>query len=516
METYLLPLYGALVVAVLCSAAVPWLRRLYRRRFGGPDAHAATPTGGDTGPRSDLDAGPFATPRQVCIAGTVLAAVVLLSHTPVLTTRGGQWARSLRLLDLGLMPFLSANSLVAMVAILVPWLRCRATSPRMPDRDCLTVYALTVGLALYRAIVVSGYEEQMLVDGMGPSLTAWLPAWAWLFAGGLLCLGLALLVNRVCGGHGFSVVLLATAIAASGTGLAAALRALRDQAGGPGVRAGAFLLPIVPSVLFGLTAAGLLGERAAVLRQREGQGTVRLPVPVALTGWEPLFFASALIHAPLALPWVRQSAFREHFAYGAPAFLALQAVAVALPMYVYALILLPPGGFRDRLAQFGLVPMAVCRGQEPQRVSFSRVLWSAQWPWLVVLLASAWSPHMLMHGLGVPSALAHGAGYLAAPVAALAVALLVQYHVRRRGWQPVFRHREMCEILVVRALLAERGIAAEITWRESYGALAGLFIGPLATKLLYVPPELSVEAAGIVEEYQFTPPLQPGADPRPP
>jgi preprotein translocase subunit SecY len=518
MPTNPLPLYGLLVTAVLCAAAAPWLRRLYRRRFehAEPGAPALAPAVAPVA--CDREPGPFATPGQVCFAGAAVVIVALLRLVPIAGMSRGMPLWTLRLLDLGLMPFVSANSLVVMVAILVPWLRRRATSPRGLDRGTAAVYALTAGLMLYQTVVLTGHFEYYRPDLVPTACLSFLPAWLWLVAGAMLCLGLALAIKRVCGGHGFSLVLAAVCIAGSGPNLTGAISALRTEAGAPGFGLGAFLLPIVPLALFTLVTAGLLGERTIVLRQRDGQHTFRLPVPMALAGNMPLFLGSNWLYLMLDLlrPLLGQpAALNKHLQYGAPASMALQAASTVLFVYVYALIILPPSGFRERLARFGLVPVATRDGHEPERLAFSRRLWTLQWPWLAVLLLSAWTPQVLRGGLGVPAALASGFVPLVIPLAALTAAFMVQRNVRRRGWQPVFRHRELYEILTARALLAERGIPAEIVWQEAYGALTGMFVGPLAGKSLCVPGDRYVEAAGIVEEYQCG--LKPdGGEPRAP
>lgn len=501
MPNRLLPLYGLIVTGVLCSAATPWLRRLYRQRFGEPSAGPAPVAPPEALPVCGTDAGPFATTGQVCFAGLVMLAVALLDRIPIATLPMGVPGKAVTLLELGLMPFLSANALTLMLAILMPPLRRRAADPGIVDWGNLMVYALTVAIALYQAVLFSRLGYAVRPAGTAGA-TVHVPVGVWLFIGAMLCVALALTVNRVCGGHGFSLVLLALSVCGSGTRLASIVGELRPEADLPGIRLGAFLLPLVPVVLFGLVTAGLLWERALALRQASGDGCVRLAVPVAMTGNEPLSLAGCCLYPLLAMPWIRQTAIAKHLSYGTPAHMALLGAFVALFVCLYALVLLPPRGFRTRLAAFGLAPEAAGSAPDPTRRAFASSLWAVQWPWLCILLLCAWLPQILMGFLSVPAALSSSLEHVAITLAALAAASLTQRAVRRRGWQRVFRHRELSEVLAVRAVLAARGISSEVAWREAYGLLTGMFVGPLADKVLYVPVDRAVEAAGIVEEVQ--------------
>lgn len=534
MSNNLLPLYGLIVTVLLCSAATPWLRRLYRQRFGEPEAGPAAAPPPESLPECGTDAGPFATTGQVCFAGLVMAAVTLLDRIPVATVPVGVSGKVVTLLELGLMPFLSANVLTHMVAILMPPLRRRAAAPGAVDWGSLMVYCLTVAIALYQSVLFSRLGDDVRPAGTAGTAVH-VSIGVWLFIGAMLCVALTLLVNRVCGGHGFSLVLLALFVCGSGTRLAAIGGELRPEADLPGIRLGAFLLPLVPVVLFGLVAVGLLWERTLTLRRAPGDGCVRLAVPVAMTGNEPLSLAGCCLYPLLALPWLRQAAIAKHLSYGTPAHMALLGAFVALFVCLYALVLLPPRGFRTRLAAFGLAPVPAGSAPEPtSRASPSvvsgngleqwggsagaslsrtppfkgrtghhtRSLWAIQWPWLCILLLCAWLPQILMGFLSVPAALSSSLEHVAIILAALTAASLTQRAVRHRGWQRVFRHRELSEVLAVRAGLAARGIPSEVTWREAYGQLTGMFVGPLADKALYVPADCAVEAAGSIEEVQ--------------
>lgn len=501
MPNTLLPLYGLIVTLLLCSAATPRLRRLYRRRFGEPRAGPAPVASPDVLAACGIDAGPFATTGQVCFAGLVMVAVALLDRIPVATLPMGVSGKAVTLLELGLMPFLSANALALMVAILMPPLRRRAAGPGAVDWGSAMVYCLTVAIALYQSVLFSRLGHDVRPAGMAGT-TVHVSVGLWLFLGAMLCVALVLLVNRVCGGHGFSLVLLALFACGSGTRLATIIGELHPEADLPGIRLGAFLLPVGPVVLFGLVVVGLLWERALTLRQTSGDACVRLPVPVAMTGNEPLSLAGCCLYPLLALPWLRQAAIARHLSYGTPAHMALLGAFVALFVALYALVLLPPRGFRARLAAFGLAPEAAGSAPEPTSRAFTRSLWAVQWPWLCILLLWAWLPQILMGFLSVPAALSSSLGHVVIALAALTAASLTQRAVRRRGWRSVFRHRELSEVLVVRAMLAARGIPSEVTWREAYGQLTGMFVGPLADKVLYVPPDRAVEAAAIIEELQ--------------
>lgn len=395
---------------------------------------------------------------------------------------------SIRPFGQGLSCFKSANFLLAMSVVLIPFVRWRCGSQKGRRGAWFAVCAITVAVSLSQSVSIRAYlahTHQPETGAMTGILTVAV------FIACVLALILAgSALSRLWNGNGFTIVI--------------ATMALLGLAGAP-ARVGAIIMDDVtfpwkqsllwiPSafvLMFLACVWGLLQVHTLEIRDRRDDGTtIRLAIPCALTGRFSVVFAGALASALHLL--ARTTGWQSRWtAYGGGGYAAILSILICLCAVAYGIVLLPSGRFRSRLAADGL----------ELRAPFPS--WALHAPWVAVLLVLYGAVPVLLSAVEIPMGLLLWVRSTLLLAAFLLLAGVTQTALRRRGWQVVFEHPEFTEIIAVQAVLARHGMGSAVTWREPYGALSGMFVGPLADKRVSVSPENTVEAEGLLEEYRL-------------
>ena len=388
----------------------------------------------------------------------------------------------------GLASFKSANFLLAMVVILFPLLRWRSGSLKGRWGASIAVYAATFAICLIQSITIKAYLVEMSQAEVG-AMVGVLTAAVFLLDALILILS-ALALRRLWDGNGFTVVVATMAGLQAISRIRVSFASIIQEGVALPHEHAPLWVPSLIVLMFLVCAWGWLQVHPLELRDRRGgDTTVRLSIPCALTGQFPIAFAVSLAMGLSML--LRLVGWQSRYmAYGHPVYVVILSALICLCAFAYGIVLLPPGRLKARLAasDLELIP--------------SSLPWALHAPWVAVLVVLYGVLPLLNTAMDLPLVQVIALRSVLLLGALLTLACVRKITLSRRGWQVVFEHPEFTEIIAVRALLARGGMASVVTWREPFGALSGMFVGPLADKRVSVAPENAAEAAGLIEEYQ--------------
>ncbi len=405
---------------------------------------------------------------------------------------------------LGIMPFLSATTLMVLAGLLVPpFRRLAAANPAARHRVWYGVAVITVFVTCIQA----WFFSQALLSPTPLGFPAWTPVVKWspvqFGISTMVCLTLGTLILVLCTrwigrygtGHGVVLYLLVDILSR----LPDMARQIPHAVRFSGASHSSLLFcAITAAATFAFAFVCLRLSRRVSLKTEDGEAIV-VDIPLSFCGLLPYLYAMGM--AAYAAQWLGlwNPVFRS-----VPPRFAMGAVIVVPLTVLYSRFLFRSRLGVKRLTVNGNAIDKSAAGRELRRASVQCALL-----WGIAALVCKQMPAAMADGFGIPYLLS-GLPYF---VASAAVLGLIQFVSRYgEGLKVVYTHSEPLEMICARAHLARNGIQADIHDDDVYGPLHGHFIGPLATRRLLVSPEDYARAANLLEEYNMCKAILPRGD----
>lgn len=409
---------------------------------------------------------------------------------------------SMSIFSLGLMPFLSANTLLLLFGIAIPRLRkfsrSSITSNHITTR---WVYLLTIIICLIQGYFISRWLQNpgSWFDGtlvLSPGLNFTITSAVLMTLGTAVILLIASGINKFGIGHGISLIMILVMCVRLASGIFYSVR--------PQLLASRQNLSFVlPSLL--IVAALILGfwllriKRIVTVENINGGEKASLQISINQSGLIPVVLASSSLMYLAALGNFSDSQFLNKygnvFNYGHPIYYIIYLCLVVLFSLAYGKIAFNPKYTAMRLKQNDL--RIIDEESENGENILSHILLKLNLIWAVGL--------MMYFILG--SLLSKVSSIFFNPICLVipAVILGCLQTIRRRSYdlREIYTHTEIGEILVAKSYFETKGIKTYLDNTEAYGRLYCYFIGPLAAKQLFVDSQDYPGALELMEEYKL-------------
>ena len=442
----------------------------------------------------------FTVGKYIPLPGLNLEAVTSVFNKSVIVAPFSSVFQSMSIFSLGIMPFLSANSLVLLLSIVVP--RLRRYSQSAPGSNQIIIrwiYYLTIVLCLTQGYFISrwlqnpeGWPEGMTI--LSPGMNFTIVAVIFMTMGTIAILLIANGIRKLGIGHGISLII--TFGMCLGL-LTRMFHIARSELLFPEQNSGS--MPVLFITVIGIILGfWILQIRRVVMIEDISSGKkTSLQLSINQSGIIPVEFASSLIMLPATLLTFSDSPFMNRlsisFGYGQPAYYTSFLVLIIIFSLVYGRIAFNPKYIAKRLKQKDL--RIVDEAGEDGKSTLIHILLKLNLMWAGVLaiyfvllnvLCNIWPIHYRTTLLVIP---------------AVTLGCLKTILRRNRNLKEIYAHTELGEMLVAKSYLEVKGIETYLDNAEAYGRLYCYFIGPLAAKQLFVSPQDYPRASELIEEY---------------
>lgn len=396
---------------------------------------------------------------------------------------------------LGIMPFLSANSLLLLVSIIIP--RVRKFSQSVANSNQIItrwVYFLTAVLCIVQGYQVSKWLQIPGVFGVffegtlviSPGVSFTISSVILMGLGTLAMLLIANGIGKFGVGHGISLVIT----------LGMCLKLMVWLFHRQGFNwAPAFWVTMAVLVL----AFWLLRIKRVLTVENVSSGRqTSLHLSINQSGITPIIFLSSLMMLLLTFTRFSNSTLLNRFADAfscGPLYYAVYLSLLALFSLVYGRIAFNPRYMAVKLRQNNL--KIVGEAGENEENVLIRILVRLNLMWAGILAIYFVFLNTACNMRGMPCV--HKIPLLVIP--AVILGCLQTILRRSHDLKEIYVHSELGEMLVAKSYLETRGIKTYLDNVEAYGRLFCYFIGPLATKQLFVSPQDYPRASELIQEY---------------
>jgi preprotein translocase subunit SecY len=411
--------------------------------------------------------------------------------------------------SLGIMPFLSANMLLLLFSIAIPRLR-RFSQSSITSNQMMTrwAYLLTIIICLIQGYFTSGWLQSpgnwfegtlVLSSGLNFTITSAV----------LMTLGTAAIllitsgINKLGIGHGISLIMIfAMCTRLANRILYSVHRSLvskQDFTSAEDLVPGLFLIVVALSFGFWL----LRIKRVVTVEDGSSGKKTPLRISINQSGLIPVVLASSLIMLPMMFIVKFSSSpslnrYASVLSPGQPIYYVTHLVLVVLFSLAYGRIAFNPKYTAMRLRQNNLRIVGEENVENVENVLI-RILVKLNFIWAGVLAIYFVLLNILCNIWHFPYI--HAISLLVIP--AVIIGCLQTILRRSNDLKEIYMHSEIGEILVAKSYLDTKGIKTYLDNTEAYGRLYCYFIGPLATKQLFVDSQDYLGALELMEEYKL-------------
>lgn len=410
--------------------------------------------------------------------------------------------------SLGIMPFLSANMLLLLFCIAIPRLR-RFSQSSITSNQMMTrwAYLLTIIICLTQGYFISGWLQSpgSWFEGtlvLSPGLNFTITSAALMTLGTAVILLITSGINKLGIGHGISLIMILGMCARLANHILysvhRSLVSKQDFTSTGNLISAPGLLVIVVALSLGFWLLRI--KRVVTVEDSSSGKKTPLRISINQSGLISVVLASSLIMFPMMFimrfsnsPSLNRYA--SVLSPGQPIYYVTHLILVVLFSLAYGRIAFNPKYTAMRLKQNNL--RIIDEESENGENILSHILLKLNLIWAVGLMMYFTFGYLLSK----VSNIFFSPSYLVIP--AVILGCLQTIRRRSRNLKEIYTHTEIGEILVAKSYLETKGIKTYLDNTEAYGRLYCYFIGPLATKQLFVDPQDYPTASELMEEYKL-------------